>query len=222
MIRGKPSNPQSTRLSTKKGGTPSPAWKRDRVRLSTTSSKGWSARRRGVRGSISWRRGQSEKSLKPEKARHGGTGGRSEELGNKDAEWKRNPLEGRGTTSPSFLGKQLHSAASKSHKKTNHSAVVKSLDWGLRVKLTFKAEHSFIFTSLSFKSFCFYMLVWTNSNDTKLHELKRESPAEIPVNNLLSFLTDFFCMHIPTYICISLLILLLLYIIVIIIKWSMF
>ena len=37
VTTGKPSIPQSTRISTEKGGPPSPAQKRDGVRLSTTS-----------------------------------------------------------------------------------------------------------------------------------------------------------------------------------------
>ena len=112
--KGRPSIPQSTRLSTEKGGPPSPAQKRDGVRLSTTSkfkriiSTGVESEAEfpgggnKVRSLLSLRKqdmGELEEVLRSWgiKMRNG-----------KGILWR-----GAGTTSPSFLGKQLHSAASK-------------------------------------------------------------------------------------------------------------
>lgn len=86
-----------------------------------------------------------------------------------------------GGQSKAFHSKQVQE--DNRHVGVESEAIVKSLDWALRLKFSVKAESSFIFTSLSFKFF-FYILVLTDSNNTKLHELKREC-ALSPANPIL-------------------------------------
>lgn len=136
------------------GGTPNSAWKRDKGRLSRASKfkednkgVGWSPRQ------YSRQREQRMKSLLSlRKQGVPGAKGSSEKLANRDGKWGADSLErhigGHLTALP--WKAPSNCCLRKAIRKDKAIWQLGSLDRGLQLKLNFKAENSFIFTSLSF------------------------------------------------------------------------